>query len=169
MNIILLLFIILATMFVASGINNVVTVMNGTDYYLDEAGVGDFIIISMGDQAVGCLDEMLNTHEAIDEYSLEKVVFAGEDNLKASDGTELECKNSTIFQSIGASAIRFFNADNQVINTVEKGHIYVSGKFAEENSLQVGDIICLEHCGTNMEFVFNGSLDRILWGILVSC
>ena len=31
MNIILLLFIILATMFVASGVNNVVTVMSGTD------------------------------------------------------------------------------------------------------------------------------------------
>lgn len=33
MNVILLLFIILAAMFVASGINNVVTVMNGTDYF----------------------------------------------------------------------------------------------------------------------------------------
>ena len=29
--------IILATMFVASGLNNVFTVMNGTDYYLDKA------------------------------------------------------------------------------------------------------------------------------------
>lgn len=61
MNIILFLFIVLATMFVASGINNVVTVVNGTDYYLDKAGVGDFIIITMGDHAVGALDEMLET------------------------------------------------------------------------------------------------------------
>ena len=37
MNIILLLFVILATVFVASGINNVVTVMNGTDYYFQKA------------------------------------------------------------------------------------------------------------------------------------
>ena len=59
MNIILFLFIVLATMFVASGINNVITVMNGTDYYLDKAGVGDFIILTMGDGAVGSLDEML--------------------------------------------------------------------------------------------------------------
>ena len=36
MNMILLVFIILATMFVASGLNNVFTVMNGTDYYLDK-------------------------------------------------------------------------------------------------------------------------------------
>ena len=32
MNIILLLFVILAAMFVASGLNNVVTILNGTDY-----------------------------------------------------------------------------------------------------------------------------------------
>ena len=43
MNLILLIFIVLATMFVASGTNNVVTVMNGTDYYLDKAGIGDFM------------------------------------------------------------------------------------------------------------------------------
>ena len=61
MNIILFLFIVLATMFVASGINNVVTVVNGTEYYLDKAGVGDFIIITMGDHAVGALDKMLET------------------------------------------------------------------------------------------------------------
>ena len=35
MNAILLCFILLATMFVASGISNVVSVMNGTDSYLD--------------------------------------------------------------------------------------------------------------------------------------
>ena len=43
MNMILLVFIILATMFVASGLNNVFTVMNGTDYYLDKAEIGDFV------------------------------------------------------------------------------------------------------------------------------
>ena len=37
MNAILLCFILLATMFVASGISNVVSVMNGTDSYLDKA------------------------------------------------------------------------------------------------------------------------------------
>ena len=33
-NMILLLFTILATVFVASGLNNVVTILNGTDYFL---------------------------------------------------------------------------------------------------------------------------------------
>ena len=53
MNLILFLFIVLATMFVASGINNVVTVINGTEYYLDKAGVEDFVICTMGDNCIG--------------------------------------------------------------------------------------------------------------------
>lgn len=38
MNVILLLFTILAAVFVASGLNNVVTVMNGTDYFRKKPG-----------------------------------------------------------------------------------------------------------------------------------
>ena len=28
-----------------SGINNIVTVMNATDYYLDKAGIGDYVVL----------------------------------------------------------------------------------------------------------------------------
>ena len=89
MNVILFLFIVLATMFVASGINNVVTVVNGTDYYLDKAGVGDFVIITMGDNAVGALDEMLETEPAVLAYRIENVVFGAQDNVTAEDGTKV--------------------------------------------------------------------------------
>ena len=93
MNIILFLFIVLAAMFVAGGINNVVTVMNGTDYYLDKAGVGDFVIVTSGEHAVGALDHMLKTEEAIQDYRLEQVVFGSQDDITGEDGKEKESKN----------------------------------------------------------------------------
>lgn len=46
MNVILLLFTILAVTFVSSGLSNVITVINGTDYFLDKAGIGDYIVIT---------------------------------------------------------------------------------------------------------------------------
>ena len=46
MNIILLLFTILATVFVASGISNVINVVNGTEYFLDKAGIVDYVVIT---------------------------------------------------------------------------------------------------------------------------
>ena len=135
MNLILLIFIVLATMFVASGMNNVVTVMNGTDYYLDKAGIGDFIIITMGDDAVGCLDEMLATEPAVDDYRMENVIFGSQDNLSAMDGKEIETKNTLIFQSLKGSALSFFDMENEKIKTIERGHAYASGDFMEVNLL----------------------------------
>ena len=43
MNIIILLFVILAVMFIASSANNLVAVTTSLDNYFDKAGVGDFI------------------------------------------------------------------------------------------------------------------------------
>lgn len=164
MNIILFLFIILSAMFVASGINNVVTVVNGTDYYLDKAGVGDFIIITMGDNAVGALDEMLETEPAVSAYRIENVVFGAQDNVTTEDGTEVEAKNTTIFQSIDDSAIIFFDEENQEIEAIEKGHVYVSGSFMEVNGFEAGDIICLDHNGVEISLILDGKAKDALLG-----
>ncbi len=164
MNLILFLFIVLATMFVASGINNVVTVMNGTDYYLDKAGVEDFAIITMGDEAVGALDEMLETEEAVSDYRIERVVYGAQDNITTEDGLAVECKNTTIFQSIDASAISFFDKDNQEITDIERGHIYVSGSFMKTNGFEEGDVICIKHSGVEMSFILDGTAKDALLG-----
>ena len=164
MNIILFLFIILATMFVASGINNVITVMNGTDYYLDKAGVGDYIIITMGDGAVGALDEMLETEEAVEDYHLEQVVFGAQDDITTEDGEETECKNTTIYQSIENSAITFFNLKDEPITNIKPGHIYVSGSFMEQNGFEPGDVICFEHSGVELKFILDGTAKDALLG-----
>ena len=94
MNAILLCFILLATMFVASGISNVVSVMNGTDSYLDKAGIGDYVVISMGADSKASIDEILYEMESIRDYRIEPVVFGEKSNLKDMDGEELEAKNS---------------------------------------------------------------------------
>lgn len=75
MNIILLMFIILAVMFVASGLNNVLTVLNGTDYYLDKAGIGDYLLITMGDNAAGDIAPVLDKAEGINSYKIEHCFF----------------------------------------------------------------------------------------------
>ena len=59
MNIILFLFVIIASVFFASGIYNFVAVMNGTDYMFKKAGVGDYQIISMGEYAIGKAEETI--------------------------------------------------------------------------------------------------------------
>ncbi len=164
MNIILFLFIVLATMFVASGINNVVTVMNGTDYYLDKAGVGDYIILTQGEGAVGVLDEMLETEEAIKEYRLEQIVLGSLNYMTKADGGELDSNNLAIYQSVEGAAITFFDKENEPITEIEPGHMYVTGNIMEKNNLQPGDVMRLEHNGVKLEFVLDGMAKDALLG-----
>lgn len=164
MNIILFLFIIMATMFVASGLNNVITVMNGTDYYLDKAGIGDYVILTMGENSVGALDEMLRTENAVKDYRKEEVVFGSQDTVKAQDGSLLESKNMTIFQSAESLAITLFDEHNEIFKGVEPGHICVAGSFMENNGLKKGDIICFEHSGVKLSLVLDGMVKDALLG-----
>ena len=53
MNIIMLIFILLASMFVASGLNNVITISNGTNYFFKQAGLGDYIAARKGAEESG--------------------------------------------------------------------------------------------------------------------
>lgn len=135
MNAILLCFILLATMFVASGISNVVSVMNGTDSYLDRAGIGDYVVISMGADSKANIDEILHEMESIRDYRIEPVVF----------GEKLEAKNSVIYQSVEDSRLKFFDKENKQITQIKPGHAYATGDFMEKNHLQPGDKIRITH------------------------
>ena len=165
MNIILLLFIILATMFVASGVNNVVTVMSGTDYYFDLAGIGDYVVITMGDNAIGALDPILEDEPAVENYRLENVIYAAEKNFTAQ-GEKVKTKNSVIIQSIGGSRIKFFDTDNREVTDITKGHAYVSGNFMEENHLECGDTIRIQHEAVDMTLVLSVCLIIVSFVVL---
>lgn len=141
MNIILLLFITLATMFVASGLNNVFTVINGTDYYLDKAEIGDFTVITMGDDSTGFADDILAGADCIKSYKIENCIYGSQDSVSRVDGSDVETKNTTLFQSISDAKLKFFDTTNKPVTAVRQGEVLIAGKFIENNNLRVGDYI----------------------------
>ena len=164
MNAILLCFILLATMFVASGISNVVSVMNGTDSYLDKAGIGDYVVISMGADSKATIDEILHEMESIRDYRIEPVVFGEKSNLKDMHGEELEAKNSVIYQSIEDSRLKFFDKENKQITQIKPGHAYATGDFMEKNHLQPGDKIRITHNSISFMVTLDGMAKDALLG-----
>lgn len=164
MNIILLLFIIFASMFVASGLNNVITVMNGTDYYFDKAGVGDYVILTQGNDSVGHISKVLEKEKEVKSCRIEPMVFSGDKNVFLEDGTKAKTKNCNIYQSIDDSVITFFDMDNKPVTRVEKGHVYVTGQFLKENGLKSGDTIRVRHSGTELTLIVDGKAKDALLG-----
>ncbi len=63
-NLILLIFIFLSTMFIAGSLNNFAVIMNGVENFMEMSGIGDFLILTMG----GGSGELSDNDRAIEEF-----------------------------------------------------------------------------------------------------
>ena len=162
MNTILLLFTILASMFVASGLNNVITVMNGTDYYFDKAGVGDYVIITQNGD--GGVTEILENSENVDSYRTEQVYFVDQDNITVDSGKAKTKNNLVILQSVENEGIDYFLSDNTKLTQVNKGEIYLTVGFLEDNQLEIGDELQIDIGNTAMKFKIAGEIKDAFFG-----
>ncbi len=164
MNVILLVFIILATMFVASGLNNVFTVINGTDFYLDKAEIGDFVVITMGDDSTGYADDILDKADCINSYKIENCIFGSQDSISRVDGSDVETKNTALFQSISDAKLNFFDTANKPVTAVNQGEVLIAGKFIENNNLRVGEYIRIKLGDVQMELKIAGKVKDAFLG-----
>ena len=139
-------------------------VMNGTDSYLDKAGIGDYVIISMGADSKATMDEILHEMDSIRDYRIEPVVFGEKSNLTGMDGEVLEAKNSAIYQSIEDSRLKFFDKENKQITEIKPGHAYATGDFMEKNHLQTGDKIRITHNSISFTVTLDGMAKDALLG-----
>ncbi len=151
-------------MFVASGLNNVITVSNGTDYYLDEAGVGDYIVITTGENSIGALDDMLATTKEIKGYRMEETIFGNQENLSQEDGKKIETKNMLILQDYDQEGIHYYGADNEILPDLKEGHCYVTGSFFKNNDMEPGDKLFYEMNGVELELIIDGKAKDALLG-----
>ena len=156
MNIVLLLFIILAVMFVSSGLNNVLTVMNGTDYYLDKAEIGDYAIITMGDNSTGNIAPAFDNAECVKGYKIEGCIFGSQNSVTRIDGTAVETKNTALFQAIEDMKLNIFAVNNQRISEVNEGEVIICGKFIQNNGFEIGDYIRVKLGDTEMNLKIAG-------------
>lgn len=164
MNIIILLFVILATMFVASSVNNIVTVMNGTDYYFEKAGLGDRMVLTMGEDVAGNLDVALEGNPYVDDCRIENVIFISGDKIRWQDGAKVETKNTCMLQSLDDAELNFFDENNNIVDTVEQGKVYITSDLLKLNHMKVGDHIVIKHGGIEMTLEIAGKLKDAFLG-----
>ena len=125
MNIILLLFVILAAMFVASGLNNVVTILNGTDYFFEKAGLLDYMVFTQfGDGGVG---NILEHSKQVKNFREEYCIWGSNDDVTIK-GKKLITKNNNtlVLQPLEEDQLHFFLADNTKLRKVKQGEVYVT-------------------------------------------
>lgn len=139
MNIILLIFIIIATMFVSSSVNNIITVSSALDNYFSKADMSDYFILTRKvNGEYGGAEEILDKSDYVDNYKTENVTYVNADQIKPD---KVAVTNMTIMMSVTESKINYFNKDNQIINEVNDGEVYISQKSIEKSKINIGDTV----------------------------
>lgn len=82
MNIILLLFILLAATFLAASVNNMVTITGALDFYMDVAKVPDCIAIVLKEEGEMPCDGFLQSSPYVTEYEAQDMYMVADDEIE---------------------------------------------------------------------------------------
>lgn len=148
MNLILLIFVLLATTFIAGSLNNLLAVTSGLDYFLDLAQMGDYIFATMGgskdelsenDQRAG---SFLARQEHVSDYTIDDVLYISKNQLETENGKAIDFEAGLV-NSCEIGQQKFFDSGNHLIEQMEEGTVYFSYRVFVENELEPGDKICI--------------------------
>nr|WP_304971569.1 ABC transporter permease [uncultured Schaedlerella sp.] len=161
MNIILLLFMILATMFVASSVNNIINVTTALDSYFEMADAPDYAAAAMNKNLVVDIDETVSQASAVDRYATENVLFLSSDNFIYGN-EDIVSKGSNLVHS--DICMNYFLSDGSILETVRPGEFYMSEGEADARGIDVGDQLTIECNGAHREFVLADKIKDALFG-----
>lgn len=163
MNLILLVFILLATTFIAGSVNNLLVVMNGTDSFLKLAGVADYVFITMEaeqEDPYGERDRVehfLEETESVTDYRVDDLLYATNGQVSLKGGEQAVSNNTILINRIHIGQQKFFDENDQVIEDVGDGTIYLKRKTMIENELEPGDMLYIDtENGYHKEFRIMG-------------
>lgn len=162
MNIILLLFIILATMFVSSSVSNIINVTTALDSYFEMANAPDYFACTMNKNLAVDIDETVSLASAVDRYATENVLFLSPENFFYEDeDIIIETGTNLIHSDI---CMNYFLSDGSILETVGKGEFYMAEGEADALGVDVGDKLTIELNGVSREFVLADKIKDALLG-----
>ena len=146
MNVILLVFIILTSMFMSSGVSNIITVTTALDSYFEMADVPDYWVLSENKSSDKDICGTLENASAIDEFRIEEYVRMSQSNITrvGEPLNDFSANQILVLQSDRDMGMNYFLDDESILKSVPKGEIYVARYIEENMGLKVGDKITVE-------------------------
>ena len=162
MNMILLLFIILATMFVSSSVNNIINVTTALDNYFEMADAPDYFAAAMNKNLAVDIDEMVSLASEVDRYATENILFLSTNNFIYEDEDIVIGEGTNLVHS--DICMNYFLSDGSILETVRQGEFYMTEGKADALGVDVGDKLTIELNGVSREFVLADKIKDALFG-----
>lgn len=162
MNIILLLFIILATMFVSSSVNNIINVTTALDNYFEMADVPDYMAAVMNKNLAVDIDGTVSQTDAIERYTTENILVLSSGNfIYENEDISIRSGVNLVQSDI---CMNYFLSDGSILETVRQGEFYMAESIADDLGVEVGDKLIIEVNGVSREFVLADKIKDALFG-----
>lgn len=161
MNIILLLFVILCSMFAAAAVNNILAVADGIEHYFDAAGVPDVTVQIMGENDA---EERIGELACVREIKTEHCLDIFSSKCFRHNGKKLDnFTNTAILISDSEMAVNYFDENNHIIESVDKGCFYASAPFLQDIDIKEGDEVELDVGDSHLTLKFMGRFKGALF------
>lgn len=146
MNVILLLFIIMASMFLSSSASNLKTVLGAVDEFLKISKVPDFFVLAINGSNEDNIKDYMEKSQYIKEYGITQMFNLSNENIAIKkcknrpDNKRYSKTNTLAVSAISEDFMKVFNQDGTAVK-LEEGEIAIHRVEAEANYLSVGDVL----------------------------
>ncbi len=163
MNIILLLFVILCSMFATAAVNNIIAVTGGIEHYFDVADVPDVTVKKLSSEE-NDLEEKIGELACVKEIRAEHWLCVSSSKYFRHNGEELDnFTNAAYLLSESEMAINYFDEDNHIIESVDKGCFYANASFLQDIDIKEGDEMDLTVGNSHLTLKFMGRFKGALF------
>jgi len=167
MNAILLIFIILAATFIASSVNNMLSVITALDSFFEKAEVPDYWFCTTDKKETERFEHFANEYQY--DFLQQELLQINSNNIKVSTekgkNLKIEYSNSICVSQI-ATSTKLFDKNDREITTVNEGEIYLTGEilYNSPNHFKIGDTITISNHGKTKTFHIKGSMKDAMFG-----
>ena len=163
MNIILLLFVILCSMFAAAAVNNIIAVTGGIEHYFDAADVPD-VSVHMLISRENDFGEKIGELASVKEIRTEHYLCVSSSKYFKHNGKKLDnFTNAAWLLSDSEMAINYFDENNSIIENVDKGSFYANAPFLQDLTIKEGDEVELTVGDSHLTLKFMGRFKGALF------
>lgn len=161
MNMILLIFVILAATFIAGSTNNLLTVSRALDSFLEKANAPDYWFVSTTTGDIEKFEEFAAENGY--DYNISRLIQIEPKNIFVED-EKIEYSNTVALSTLGS--IKIFDKDNKEITKINDGEIYVTHVMfsSTQNDFHEGGKIVISQGGVEKEFIIKGYTKDALFG-----
>ena len=169
MNLILLLFVLLATTFIAASLNNLKIVTNGIDYYFEQAQVKDFLIDALsgtnGEKVENDekIEVFLESQENVTSYDVATELLLTKNQIEEIGDTSLDLDSTLTVASCENNSQKFFDEENQEIISIKEGEVYFPRKMFHDG-LKAGDSFYIVSGNYKKKFTIKGVMKDAILG-----